>query len=385
MTSDAIDLRRTRATGVRDFKTFLDFAQRGPEAIPDYADATDDLAFTEGFEAVVRDALAEAGWDVDTRIGCAGYRIDLAVKDPNDPTRYVVGIECDGKAYHSAHTARDRDRTRRAVLEGLGWRLERVWSTQWQVNPEGCLAKLIASIAQAVAESRQADETAEPPSDADVKAADQELGNTEGDNTDWLFASPPQAKPEAQGLPVYEPARLTKRDTDIKEIYAPSADERMTKTLAKIVEHESPIVVDLAMRRLAEGFDVSRATQRFRDRFEAILTMASEQGLITRQAEVLWHPTQDAGSFKAVRIDGQSESSQRDIEDIPLVEQVNACAHVLAEQFGLPREDLIREAGKLFGITRATARVSEQLDQAVQVLIDRGEAIEQDGRIKPLA
>jgi very-short-patch-repair endonuclease len=385
MTSDAIDLRRTRATGVRDFKTFLDFAQRGPEAIPDYADATDDLAFVEGFESVVRDALIDAGWDVDTRVGCAGYRIDLAVKDPNDPDRYVVGIECDGKSYHSAKTARDRDRIRKAVLEGLGWQIERVWSTQWQVNPQGCLAKLIETIEKAVIDSRQVNERVDPTPNDESEVETNEPSEPENDNTDWLFASPPKAKPEAQGLPIYEPARLTKRDTDIKDLYAASADERLTKTLAKIVEQESPIVEDLAMRRLAEGFDVSRATQRFRDRFDVILIQAVEQGLITRQAEVLWHPTQDAGSFKAVRIDGDSEASQRDIEDIPLIEQVNACAHVLAEQFGLPREDLIREAGKLFGITRATARVSEEIGQAVQVLIDRGEAVEQDGRISPPA
>ena len=47
---------------------------------------------------------------MDTRVGCAGYRIDLAVKDPNDRSD-IVGIECDGKA-HTSHTARDRDRTR---------------------------------------------------------------------------------------------------------------------------------------------------------------------------------------------------------------------------------------------------------------------------------
>ncbi|MBX2850182.1 MAG: DUF3320 domain-containing protein [Phycisphaeraceae bacterium] len=385
MTSDAIDLRRTRATGVRDFKTFLDFAQRGPEAIPDYADATGDLAFTEGFESVVCDALTEAGWDVDTRVGCAGYRIDLAVKDPEDPERYVVGIECDGKSYHSAKTARDRDRIREAVLEGLGWQIERVWSTQWQVNAQGCLARLVETIEKAVAESGRADGPTEPVPNDQPESETSEAIDTEEGNTDWLFAHPPKAKPEAQGLPVYEPARLTKRDTDIKDIYASSADDRLTKTLAKIVEQESPIVEDLAMRRLAEGFDVSRATQRFRDRFDVVLMQAAEQGLITRQAEVLWHPTQDATSFKAVRIDGDSQASQRDIEDIPLIEQVNACAHILSEQFGLPREDLIREAGKLFGITRATARVSEELDQAVQVLIDRGEAVDQDGRVTPQA
>ncbi|MEO0474502.1 MAG: DUF3320 domain-containing protein [Planctomycetota bacterium] len=385
MTSDAIDLRRTRATGVRDFKTFLDFAQRGPEAIPNYADAIDDLEFAEGFESVVRDALIEQGWTVDTRIGCAGYRIDLAVKDPDDPDRYVVGIECDGKAYHSAHTARDRDRTRESVLEGLGWRIERVWSTQWKVNPTGALSKLNDAIESAIAAAKKPKQSEDQPIAETSPAVDLTDNESDEDDTDWLFARTHTKKPEPASLPNYEATNLTKRDTDIKDVYAPSADDRLVKTLAKIVEQESPIVEDLAMRRFAEGFRITRTTQRFRERFDEVLAMAVGNGTINKQGEVLWSPSQDPASFTAVRIDGDHEDTQRDIEDIPLIEQVNACAYVLRQQFGLPREDLIREAGKLFGITRTTARVSEQLGQAAQVLIDRGEAQESDGRITPVS
>ncbi len=383
MTSDAIDLRRTRATGVRDFKTFLDYAKRGPEAIPDYQSMSDDLDFTQGFERVVRDALAEHGWDVDTRVGCAGYRIDLAVKDPENPDRYLVGIECDGKSYHSANTARDRDRTRAAVLVGLGWRIERVWSTQWQIDPQGCFAKLLERLEQAVAEARQQD-AADEPASASSETPASEASDTQDEETDWLYASAPKTKPEQEGLPVYEATVLTKRDTDVKDVYADSAEDRLIKALVKIIDQESPIVQDLAMRRLAEGFGVTRTTQRFRDRFDAMLDAANKAGLIDQVADVLWHPGLDPGSYSAVRTSGPDEAAQRDIDDIPLVERVNACAHVLKVQFGLPREELIREAGKLLGITRATARVADQLDQAVQALIDRGQAREQDGRITPV-
>ena len=48
-----------------------------------------------------------------------------------------MGIECDGATYHSAKSARDRDRLRQEVLEGLGWRIRRIWSTDWFSNPQG--------------------------------------------------------------------------------------------------------------------------------------------------------------------------------------------------------------------------------------------------------
>jgi transcription elongation GreA/GreB family factor len=51
------------------------------------------------------------------------------------PYGFVLGVECDGATYHSAKSARDRDRLRQEVLEGLGWRLHRIWSTDWFNNP----------------------------------------------------------------------------------------------------------------------------------------------------------------------------------------------------------------------------------------------------------
>ena len=37
-------------------------------------------------------------------MGCARYRIDLAVVDSEAPGRYLLGIECDGANYRRAKT-----------------------------------------------------------------------------------------------------------------------------------------------------------------------------------------------------------------------------------------------------------------------------------------
>src|SRR5439155_23162258 len=68
---------------------------------------------------------------VHRQVGCSGFRIDLAVVDSRARGRYLLGVECDGASYHSSATARDRDRLRQEVLESLGWRICRVWSTDW--------------------------------------------------------------------------------------------------------------------------------------------------------------------------------------------------------------------------------------------------------------
>jgi REase_MTES_1575 len=73
---------------------------------------------------------------VDPQVGVAGYRIDLGVRHPDQPSVYLAGIECDGAAFHSAKSARDRDRLRESVLRGKGWTILRVWSTDWLANAD---------------------------------------------------------------------------------------------------------------------------------------------------------------------------------------------------------------------------------------------------------
>ena len=113
------------------FKAFLDYADRGREALASAVISADTHSFQPPFEEEVFKELQGRGLTLHTQVGCSGYRIDMAVVDPTAPGRYILGIECDGAMYHSSRTARDRDRLRQALLNGLGWELCRIWSTDW--------------------------------------------------------------------------------------------------------------------------------------------------------------------------------------------------------------------------------------------------------------
>jgi len=138
-----IDTSKVRAAGVRDLKYYLDFAIKGPRALVARSVPTGREPESP-FEREVMQALRTRGWDVHSQVGCSGYRIDLAVVDPKAPGRYLLGIECDGRTYHSGATARDRDRLRQFVLENLGWKIARVWSADWWRDPEDEAGKLVA-------------------------------------------------------------------------------------------------------------------------------------------------------------------------------------------------------------------------------------------------
>jgi very-short-patch-repair endonuclease len=142
---EEIDLSRTRSAGVIDLKNYLEFASRGLRAIAEQALPTGREAESP-LEVEIITALRDNGWSVHPQVGCSGYRVDIGVVHPNEPGRYLLGIECDGASYHSLPTARDRDRLRQIVLEGLGWTLHRVWSTDWWTDPEREIEKVEAAI-----------------------------------------------------------------------------------------------------------------------------------------------------------------------------------------------------------------------------------------------
>lgn len=98
------------------------------------------------FEVAVINALREHGFECQPQVGVSGFFIDVAVIDPGNPGRFLMGIECDGATYHSAKSSRDRDRLRQAILERLGWRIRRIWSTDWFKNPLAELAPIVREL-----------------------------------------------------------------------------------------------------------------------------------------------------------------------------------------------------------------------------------------------
>ena len=99
------------------------------------------------FEDHVIQQIRSIGCDAIPQVGVVGFSIDIGVKHPDWPHGFIMGVECDGATYHSSKSARDRDRLRQEVLEGLGWNLYRIWSTDWFDDPIRETEKLREAIA----------------------------------------------------------------------------------------------------------------------------------------------------------------------------------------------------------------------------------------------
>jgi len=140
----AADIRPTEASslGVHALRNYLEYIQTQQLETARLTGREPD----SDFEVFVAKAIRAKGFEVVAQVGVANYFIDLAIVDPNRAGTYLLGIECDGATYHSSKAARDRDRYRQEVLEKLGWKLYRIWSTDWFKNPEVEIQKLLKAI-----------------------------------------------------------------------------------------------------------------------------------------------------------------------------------------------------------------------------------------------
>jgi very-short-patch-repair endonuclease len=140
----SVDVRpgELSADGPRVLKRFLEYAEtRGRAVVESITNEPD-----SDFEVEVGKRLRAKGYELDFQVGVSGYKIDLAVRHPDHAERFLAGIECDGARYHSTKSARDRDRLREEVLDGLGWAILHVWSTDWFDNPEVETDKLVVRL-----------------------------------------------------------------------------------------------------------------------------------------------------------------------------------------------------------------------------------------------
>lgn len=152
---DAADIRPDATThrGVQIFHDYLSYAATGhldvgrsePESAPE-----------SPFEETIVQRIEAIGCEAVPQVGVAGYRVDIGVRHPAWPHGYILGVECDGATYHSARSVRERDRLRQEVLENLGWRLYRIWSTDWFNDPAGETERLRRAIVERLRELRVA-------------------------------------------------------------------------------------------------------------------------------------------------------------------------------------------------------------------------------------
>ncbi|MDR3474074.1 MAG: DUF3320 domain-containing protein [Devosia sp.] len=403
---EQIDLSRSAARGVRDFKHFLEYAERGARAM---AEAAHTLGETESpFEDAVKAALEARGWTVHAQIGVSGFRIDLGVVDPDAPGRYLAGVECDGASYHRSATARDRDRLREFVLRDLGWRIHRVWSTDWWMNMESAIGRLDASLrsdleitkaerAEAEEEQMHVDppppafaapveqERAEPtgqsdapteavvlPSTGELVSSDEstELNDVSRERRPQVYADIGASllpNRSAASIASYRAADLAAAGfaADPQRFYDPDYRPRIREMVEYVLSVEAPIYEDMLISRIARAHGFARAGGNIRatvsSAIERMIKATNDDG-----RRLIWRADADTSVNPPFR---RASSDVRSHTDVPLCE-LAALAALFAQEGG-DREEVARRMALEFDLGRFRTATRERFERAYDLAVGR--------------
>lgn len=421
---------RTSAQGVLGLKAFLDYAEKGKQALP-AAEAARGISDNADIHRNVAAELKRLGYEADLYVGTSGYRIDLAVKHPGQPGTYKLGVLLDGLMYRNAKTARDRDILRDSVLEQLGWRLHRLWMPDWWDNRGAEIRKIgqalerteqacaPAAEAAVAGGSRAGGGAAVPaePGEAGVSGAAGESGGdaeranggtaadaagairAESEATTGTAAAPtasgggaaadgagrPDADVPQAGLPdnaePYRPCLLDGIAAGTDAFYAPEYTRIICEQIAKVVGEEGPISRGLLAKRVLTAWGISRMGAKLDRHFSELLAKAGLAATTWDGTEFYWPEGIDPERCTTLRV-ASDEAQRRNAEDLPPEEVANAVRAVLAAQISLPEEDLIKQVVKLLGYVRSGAALDKAARSGIACAITRGFAFADDqGRI----
>jgi very-short-patch-repair endonuclease len=384
-----IDLNRTSARAVADLKHFIEFAQRGPRALAEAVRGS-----VGGFESPLEEYVAEGlrakGWQVVPQIGVSRFRIDLGIVHPDRPGDYLVGVECDGATYHSAATARDRDQVRSGILQGLGWKLLRVWSTEWWVDKEGALGRLHVAIVDVLMKSRDEAEAAASKASETLEALDvateqafdaaalepvaEARAPEEGDDASVASESAVSVSEEkiaAQALyaaaavhsaaprkAIYTMADIATLALTLKpdDFYVSGYDNTLRALIHAVLECEAPMLDTLLVQRIARFHGFQRAGRLIRER---VLDLAAQHHHFVpdgADGTFVWLGADDVPVWNMYR-EPTGVADGRSIEEIAMQELHSAARAAKGD-------DRIGEVAKMFGVRRVGAQSRLRIERA---------------------
>ncbi|WP_460464928.1 DUF3320 domain-containing protein [Arthrobacter pigmenti] len=344
----AAQMTDTPSVGNRHLKNYLDFAEHGHDALA--VDMSGSVGDVESpFEEEVVRTIRSWGYDAVSQVGAAGYRLDIGIPHPDEPGRFILAVECDGAAYHSAKTARDRDRLREAVLKGLGWNIHRIWGISWYRDRASQEQRLKTAIEDAIRLDRG---PIEPNKSADRSALfGDELEFQELD----LHAPPEWAVPyrkyiQRQRRYASEPGR-------------PDAIPALIEYCSAVLEVEAPLHIDTLLDRLRVDWSVGRAGSQIQANVRKALSMTKVRGVRPKISPDGFVRIAGAGTIE-VRKPG-ADGEVRKVGVIPPEEIDEAVVRTVQDALHADEEQVRLAVRNVFGWNRSGSDIQTALQKSL--------------------
>ena len=292
------------------------------------------------------------------QVGIAGFFVDLAIRDPNKPGRFILGIECDGIAYHSCRSARDRDRLRQQVLEDQGWFIHRIWSTDWLRSPEESLRRTVAAIEEARVRWSERDQdllgsaTFDRITRSTILRGEQSMHS--GSVADSLAV--PYREAQLTVETYLEPHRIS--------------PQRMSDILQQIVAQEGPVHRDEICRRITTLWSLQRTGNRITAAVNAALNWSLRKGKFESSGDFIDIALRPVRKVRS-RMDASLNLRRPDM--LPPSEIRYALARIVDVHFGISEDEAILQVARAFGFSSTSGQLRERIAKQMRQMVDSGE------------
>lgn len=362
-----IDLTKTKSDGVKMLRSYIEFASRKSGQI-NAVQKKNRLYETDVFSEYVAKYLAEYGYKVKRDVGNSDYTVDIAIEHPEVDGCYVAGIECDGDSYQMARTVRDRDHLRVAVMERMGWRMYRVWSTEWVQNEQDAKTKLLNFINEAIKNYASYEVKKEPEKEIDV--ATEEVKQFSSTSQKMVNKNNP-----------YNLERYREGDwRDVSNFRAYDNESRIADRIHEVVRVEQPIHIELLYKRMASCFGNERVTNPVRYTIDLVMKQKMRREIRIDSSQFV-----TLSDYKGTMVRRSLPGSpDRNIEYISQEEIQEAIKLVLAGAFGVEVSALILETARIFGFEKTGAKIKQSILKALNSLEEKNIVRISDERVQLL-
>ena len=394
LSPDQINLKQTSSKGVEALKKFLEYAS-GKEMIPDENVIISRNKLNE--DGIVNDIckhLSDKGYICDKLIGHSAFQVDIGIIDKADPSKYILGILLDGANYKDAHTTHDRELGQIDVLNGLGWKIIRIWSMDWWENKNkevNNILKVLSKIEDEKKETNIDDETEEsdntpsaiylrtPRSEEGVITNTKIASSYDAENRLEKFTSNDKYNTPVEDAYTsdmlseavnniqkeYQEVELYGVITSTEQFLNPSNIVQTKRLVQKVIDAEAPICDTLLMRRVLQSIGIERTGSRLQKHFDMVYSQLGLKVTINGGRRTLWKPDGIPNDYKQFRVI-TDRSGKRDAKEVPIEEAANALCYILYEEIALGETDLRKEAARTMGFNRMGKNVVELFDEAIK-------------------
>lgn len=434
MTSDMINLRRTKSKGVEALKSFLEYAQKG-KLQENYSDIR--AYKKQGIMVHICSELTDAGYEYQKAVGHSNFKVDIAVINPYKKEEYLLGIMLDGDSYKQSTNTKDREVSQIGVLNGLGWELIRVWTMDWWDNKDKQISKILQLLSKKTDMIKTTEKKFEEPnSKEELKEASKDnqiieeplcelrteisMEDTVNEQKDAMISHDRNSKNEDNSqdsmfkdkckfevkdlsfeqlgkvakaieprgqinnwentinqyvVKEYENASVSSPTLSTNDYVLKSSMDQIVNTITEIIMKEAPISYELLIKKTLRAFNISRSSTQTIEATEKAIKKVKTKTTRQNGLKFYWKEEQNPASYNLYRIDG-SNTDKRSMEDICQEELKNAICATLQEKDSLGKDELIKESIRTIGFARSGVALVEAVERGLKYGRKSGEIIQ---------